>query len=291
MAAVERIEQDIAALHKAAKKLAEEFQQAYSEYLQALGQVLRQQLILSSYHVCTQGYPTQFLALSLSQRQALQQALQDLAKHAQARLVALLQKTSVQQLSAAESEPGISEAELEQLAEPQKLEDVETTAEDATSPLPTVLELTEWQEALEAAIAHEIRSVSSKANRLLQQAGILPNKLPEFLKATSNISSEQMEAISQNMMELLMEAQSRDGSEDNDEENSSPPIAMVVQLVTVHLKLSEIEFADGTTTILRNRLRSLAARLKTLKQAFRKKERELAIAQAEAAWRSAWYEG
>lgn len=294
MAAVERIEQAIAGLGHTADALAEEFRQAYSEYLQALGQALRKQIVLSGYHVCTQGYPTQFLALSLSQRQALQQSLQGLAKESQGKLVALLQQ-DLKQLTEADSNLDADEGiELGQSSI------VEFEADDPAilaanisedNHVSSILALVEWQEAMELAIEREIRTASSKANRLLHQSGILPNKLPAFLKATSNIDASQMEAISQNMLDLLMEAQNRDHSDEDEDDSSMPQVAMIVQLVAIHLKLSEVEFADGTTTVLRNKLRSLTARLKTLKKTYRKKERELAIARAEDAWRSSWYEG
>lgn len=285
MASVERVKQDIAALHQTAEKLAADLQQTYLEYLKSLGQALRQQLILSGYHVCTQGYPTQFLRLSLSQRQDLQQSLQSLAKQAQLRLNALLQQSLTR--STAEFTPSANSADAE-------FTPSESLAPGETNPTPmaaetfTIAALVEWQDALEAAIAHEVRAASLKANRLLQQAGILPNKLPEFLKATSNIDANQMEAISKNMLEMLMDAQGESEQDPEDEQDAA--ISIVVQLVAVHLKLSEVEFSDGATTVLRNRLRGLTSRLKTLHQTQRKKERELAIAEAEEAWRASWFE-
>jgi hypothetical protein len=286
VASVERVKQDIATLQQTASKLAEDLLQTYLEYFKALGQALRQQLILSGYHVCTQGYPTQFLSLSLNQRQALQQAFQDLAKQAQLRLNALLQQSLTKPTE--ESTAPFDAAEAESNLPAESLATAEPNSDSSSVKPFTIAALVEWQDALEAAIAHEIRAVSLKANRLLQQAGILPNKLPEFLKATSNINANQMEAISKNMLEMLMDAQEED--EQNLEDEPDAAVSIVVQLVAVHLKLSEVEFSDGATTVLRNRLRSLTGRLKTLHQTYRKKERELAIAQAEEAWRAAWFE-
>ncbi len=57
---VERIEQELASLDQATRAIADEFYNAYSSYLKVLGQAVRQQLILASYHVCTQGYPEAF---------------------------------------------------------------------------------------------------------------------------------------------------------------------------------------------------------------------------------------
>ena len=85
--AIEQIEQDIAAIEKAMEAIAAELRSVYTSYLTALGQAVRQQLILASYHLCTQGYPASFLSLSFSQRQQLQQAIRKLGQQAAAELL------------------------------------------------------------------------------------------------------------------------------------------------------------------------------------------------------------
>ncbi len=85
--AIERIEQDIEALEAAISALAGDLETTYTAYLTTLGQALRQQLILASYHLCTQGYPENFLHLSLNQRQKLQQELRKLGTQAAERLL------------------------------------------------------------------------------------------------------------------------------------------------------------------------------------------------------------
>jgi len=115
---IERIEQDIVELEKAIRVIAEQLQNAYSSYLEVLGQALRQQLILASYHLCTQGYPEGFLKLSLNQRQKLQKAMRKLAKSAAQDMQALLNNEEEPE---EEEEP---EDELEGIAaENEELED------------------------------------------------------------------------------------------------------------------------------------------------------------------------
>jgi len=277
VAAVERIRQDIVTLKQTTGDLAVELQQAYSDYLNALGQALRQQLILSGYQVCTQGYPTQFLSLSLGQREALQRSLRELATQTQANLRALLSPSEPEASNSTDaSQPPaeVSSPLVEAIKQSELI--------GSLSPI----ELSNWQDEIETGIMREFRVVSFKANRLLQQAGILPNKLPEFLKATSD-SAREPDENSAKVLDLLTDVQNNLSSDDEDDERTSP-LAMIVQLVAVHLQLTDVEFADGTTTVLRNRLRSLAARLKTLKQNYLKKERELAIASAQDAWRASW---
>ncbi len=301
MASVERIERDIAVLKQGAESLAKELESAYADYLRSLGQTLRQQLFLKTYQVCTQGYPTQFLALSLNQRQTLQQNLRQLAHQSQEALLALLQPAQPHP----PSEPMDSSQATDATVMPidstssspdqaERWDDLETSERSPNSYLTepiTIQGLVQWQKALESAIDQELQSLSFKANHLLQQSGILPNKLPEFLKATHNIDGEQIEAISQNILDLLAEAQDNEDDDDEDEDESEfrpRQIAMTIRLMTVHFQLADIEFADNTTSSLRTRLRSLTSRLKKLQHHCRKKERDLAIAQAEAAWRSCW---
>ena len=89
--AIELIERDIAALQAAIRAIATELYNAYASYLTTLGQALRKQLILASYHLCTQGYPENFLKLSLNQRQQLQQAIRNLGQEAAELLLSYLQ--------------------------------------------------------------------------------------------------------------------------------------------------------------------------------------------------------
>ncbi len=87
---IERIEQDIVELEEAIGLIAQQLQNAYISYLEVLGQALRHQLILASYHLCTQGYPESFLKLSLNQRQKLQKAMRNLGKSAAQDMQALM---------------------------------------------------------------------------------------------------------------------------------------------------------------------------------------------------------
>ena len=80
---VETIRKDLDALEGATTVLAEEFSKIYSTYLTTLGSALRQQVIMATYHLCTQVYPKEFLALSVGDRGRLQQEIQALGRKAQ----------------------------------------------------------------------------------------------------------------------------------------------------------------------------------------------------------------
>jgi hypothetical protein len=109
--AVEQIEQELAALDQTVAEFAQHLHNAYQQYLTTLGQAVRRQLVLAAYHICTQGYPEQFLSLSLQQQQELQQALQRLAKQAQTELLESLQPIQAIDLTKPPFSPTVQESE------------------------------------------------------------------------------------------------------------------------------------------------------------------------------------
>ena len=360
---VQQIEQELAALDRSVIAIAIEFHETYGQYLAALGKAVRQQLILASYHLCTRGYPEQFLRLSLSQRQDLQQSLQHLAKQTQVELQEHLQTVqafTVLQRQLAEvkdkarnraeakakadvvtaiaaleldeanllvsqdqldqdqldldisglSEPDLADPEPSEL-EPSELEaweeaeaaiaeldmnpfsliqeqvsDSSTSTEDfiesATdgSDLPIFPKtIAQWQTDLERSIGQQMQALSHAANRLLQQSKILPSRLPApvlEVAAKSDIAAE-TSASPPNLLNLLVESEA--GEEPT-----------MTQLLTIRLRLSEIEFSDASIGVWRSKIRSLTAQLNKLGREYQKQQAEKAIAQAETAWRASWFE-
>lgn len=301
--AIEQIERDIAALCEAAKAIAAELSIAYTSYLISLGQAMRQQLILASYQLCTQGYPKQFLNLSFSQRQQLQQAIRKLAKHAADQLLAQLKSEDKEQTS----QNSASEGEGDDVGGGDDVGDVETPTTPLSSPSPlsslfslssslplaphsssspsNPIELVEWQRNLEEAIAYTLKTLSLETNRLLQQAGILPQKLPAPLLEVATVASEsagaaEMTSGPPNLLNLLIETENQPESE-----NSS-----VTQLIAIQLRLAEIEFGDANVRAARNQIRMLEGRINSLGREYQKKQRERIVAEAEAAWRISWFD-
>ncbi len=296
--AIEKIEQDLTALEDAIALLRAESYKGYSHYLKLLGQAMQRQLIQVSYQVCTQGYPHAFLSLSFSERQKLQQAIQQMGKQAQEKLLSHLEPSAnetqaessepmeqtLEQLSVSnENSEGQTQSQLsEQVLVPESLEIKETTQMSNT--LPTQLEqLIQWQEQIEEAIAKTLQTLSLTTNSLLQQGKIIPKKLPAaVLEAATkaDAATESVTAGAPNLLNLLMETESEDDSEDS----------TLTRIMAINLRLSEIEFADPALSAARNQLRNLSAKGNTLRRQYLKKQRERAVAQAEAAWRSSWYE-
>lgn len=271
--AIEQIERDIATISVSVGAIAAELASAYTNYLTTLGQATRAQLILASYQICTQRYPKQFLSLSVSQRQKLQQAIRKLSKNAAEQLINQL-KSKVDVESA-----------LDSLEENQESKTTENYELQITNYDPTCfsnpIELLVWQQTQESSIAYTLKTLSLETNLLLQQAGILPQKLPSpLLEAATTAPESTHAAEAPNLMNLVIETENSSDSEESS----------MMQLVAIQLRLSEIEFADANLRAARNQIRSLESRINLLVREYQKKQRERIIAEAEAAWRSGWFD-
>ena len=309
--AIERIEQDIAVLQEAIRAIASELHSAYANYLGVLGQALGKQLVLASYHLCTHNYPENFLKLSLNQRQQLQQGIRKLGKQGAELLLAQLviqgdegdevrqahqPGDEVRQAHQPEDEvrqahqPGDGEVggDEEDEGDEGDGEDGEVTSVAPASQVYVLdtsnpIELAKWQKRVEEATQRTLRKVSHETNVLLQNADILPKKLPEPIleaaAAASEASAEMMPGPP-NLLNLVIEVEN-----DQDEEESS-----LTQITTVNLRLGEIEFADPALSSSRSQIRHVLGKLNQLGREYQKKQRERSIAEAEAAWRSSWYE-
>lgn len=88
---VEVIRREIESLTEATVTLAAEFRRLYSGYLDSLGVAVQRQVVMATYHLCTQVYPEGFLALSVSQREKLQRDVRHLGRSAQTQLGQLLE--------------------------------------------------------------------------------------------------------------------------------------------------------------------------------------------------------
>jgi hypothetical protein len=307
--AVEQIERDIAALEESVAAIAQEFHTTYGHYLTALGQAVRQQVILAAYHVCTQGYPERFLELSVSQRQELQRDLRQLARQAKTQLMEHLKPFEVSADLLDETAPGLSNSAglilsdalsealsddlSDDLSDEQQFmfsDEVQVTEsfeaslanqeQQAANPvLSSPKQLYIWQEKLEAALVDVLQTLSHQANRLLQQTDVLPKKLPEPVLEVAAKAGGEASSNLPNLLNLLIETDANEKQE-----------SRLTHVMAIRLRLSEIEFGDSTASGWRSKIRGLATRLNHLGREYQKKQRELAIAQAEAAWRAVWFE-
>lgn len=298
----QHIEQDLATLERQVAAFSEELQGRYAQYLQLLGKAIQKQLILASYQICTQTYPQAFLQLSLSQRQTLQQNLRQIGKQTGEKLASVLagfeqladstvseQKSLeikiLRELLATEelTEEEVEEEESLRLERsPESILPAEEPEESPASDLSLIERLLQSAQAFEKAIAQTLQDSSAEANRLLRSAEVLPMKLPPKLLDLAIQAEESGTATGSgpNLLNLLVEA----GKEDSEQESAA------IQITAVRLRLSEIEFGNGRLSREREQLRQLLKQGSQLRERYQKRQRELAIAQAELAWRGSWFE-
>ncbi|HYX17863.1 MAG TPA: hypothetical protein VE944_26590 [Nostoc sp.] len=275
--AIERIERDIAGIKEAIRAIAVELQNAYASYLTTLGLAVRKQLILASYHLCTQGYPENFLNLSLNQRQQLQQAIRKLGQVAGEKLLACIQSEEV---GIDEGDEGDEEVTSSLSSGLQDTSNSKSFTADTSNPI----ELVKWQQNLEEVTQEILKKLSHDANVLIQKSGVLPKKLPEpILAAAAAAASEASAEVMPgppNLLNLVIEIENEQQSEDSG----------LTQVMAINLRLGEIEFADVALSSERRQIRSILVQLNKLGREYQKKHREKAIAEAEAAWRASWFE-
>ncbi|MBN4000883.1 hypothetical protein [Nostoc sp. LPT] len=276
--AIERIEQDIAALEEAIRAIAIELQSAYASYLNTLGLAVRKQLILASYHLCTQGYPENFLHLSLNQRQQLQQAIRKLGQLAAEQLLIYLKSEE-----SGEDEGDEADEVDEEVTSSSSSLFFTSNSQYLTANTSDPIELAKWQQKLEEAAQEILKKLSHDANLLLQKAGVLRKKLPEPILAAAAAASEASAEVMPgppNLLNLVIEIENEQQSEDSG----------LTQIMAINLRLGEIEFADVTLSSERKRIRSILVQLNKLGREYKKRYKEKAIAEAEAAWRASWFE-
>ncbi|MBW4452411.1 MAG: hypothetical protein KME55_06800 [Nostoc indistinguendum CM1-VF10] len=282
--AIERIERDIAALKEAIRAITVELQRVYASYLNTLGSAVRKQLILASYHLCTQGYPENFLHLSLTQRQQLQQAVRKLGQVAAEQLLncikseeAEVDKGDDEDVALASRRVGNKEVTSSELLDTSNFQPLSA---DTSNPI----ELAKWQQNLEEVTQEILKKLSHDANLLLQKSGVLPKKLPEPILAAAAAAASEASAEAMpgppNLLNLVIEIENEQQSEDSG----------LTQIMAINLRLGEIEFADVALSSERRQIRSILVQLNKLGREYQKKHREKAIAEAEAAWRASWFE-
>ncbi|MDY6806770.1 MAG: hypothetical protein SXA11_23590 [Cyanobacteriota bacterium] len=163
-------------------------------------------------------------------------------------------------------------------------EETETETEEKKIENPE--ELAIWQNRIERSIPKILKNLSQDSNILLKKAGILPKKLPpQVLEAAAQIEmSDSPVAGPPNLLNLLIETEEREESESEEKSRD------VTKVTAINLRLSEIEFADARVTAWRKEISKLSGRLNQLQRSYNKKQRELAVIEAESAWRASWHE-
>ena len=318
---VQQIEQDIQTLEQTVAEFTQELDSLYSRYLEQLGQSIEQQLILASYQLCTQIYPDSFLDLSLNQRQELQKSLRSLPKDLKPSLGDILENSeqfdedtnvnlveeiiknlplggeSLEQDDITDDSAISSADSKEATASDQEAKEIINQLQNLTSELNKIESpdndnpynpnnLIRRQQKIEYQIKKCLDSVSKQANKVLQDANIIPRGLPSQVLDMA-IQAENGSSLGggrlgrlPNIINLAVET----------EKDKKQKVTRMIQISIIRLRLSEIEFADTTLNAQRTQIRNLLKQVNKIKQRYRNLQQEYARVRAESAWRSSWYE-
>ena len=172
--------------------------------------------------------------------------------------------------------------EVKEKTDETEVEKNKTSTENIIDKLHNIDTLIHWQENIEKQILEILKKLSYQTNCILYEVEILGKKIPQkLLEAATKMESGSNTASGQtNILNLLIEAE--DSEEDDD--------TKVTRIIAINLRLSEIEFTDINVAGWRNKIRNILGKLSQLQREYSKKQRELAVIEAESAWRSSWYE-
>ncbi|CAO5011323.1 hypothetical protein [Microcystis aeruginosa] len=289
-----KLQQDLKNIETEVANLAERMREKYRIYLDLLGESLYKQAIGAVYYICTRYYGGEFLALSHSNRQKLQEEIKTLGQEA---------KASLQQLGEQSFDRGIfsgvglpkSPAETVNTPDFWKLflnkpENLAATGEINNPDI-----LLHCCRVLEKNCIEILNHLSKQINQQLQKAYILPPHLPSQIIDMAIEAGEEGQSLGggNNMLNILVEAKNPELEEEKDEDDGDDKdfsSGKVTKVTAIHLRMAELEFADTRLSVERNQIRSLWEQLNRLGEQYHRIRKEYTIAQAEAAWRSSWYD-
>ncbi|NJL52547.1 MAG: hypothetical protein HC930_10590 [Hydrococcus sp. SU_1_0] len=145
-----------------------------------------------------------------------------------------------------------------------------------------------WHQQIERGIKRTLDETSRKVNRLLQKSKIIPDRLPNqvidmAMQADGDKGMRNNLKLPQvpHVMSLTVEA---------DKSKQSQSGKKSLQISLLRLRLAELEFSDHLLNAKRGQLRNLMSKVNKLDSQYQAIQQELAIIEAQAAWRSSWYE-
>lgn len=145
-----------------------------------------------------------------------------------------------------------------------------------------------WHKQIERKIKQTLDYTSRKTNKCLQDSRIIPDRIPSKIidvaiqadagkggRSNRNLNSPP------NILHLAIET-------DQDKKSNSPK--NIAQISLLRIRLAEIEFSDPVLNAKRGQIRNLMGKISSLNGKYKATKQEIAIAEAQASWRSTWYE-
>jgi hypothetical protein len=274
---IEQIYQDLNNLKIASTDLGAELTVAYKSYFAALAPTLKQQSIQGCYYLCTNGYTEAFLKLSYNQRSQLLKTLQRVIGNAVANLLTQIDPSARNSNDDDDDEPTgdltvMSATPIDWFATPESL--------------------STWQKNLESEIRHTLKDISYKVNMLLQQAQVMPQAIPKpILEANPQADERGGNTMNiPNLLSVLIKQDLPQAAKSSGEEEEEEDMPKIIQIHSLYLRLTEVEFSNATVLTGRKNLSQLANKAKTLRREYLQKLQELKVSEAESAWRNSWFE-
>ncbi|GCL44847.1 hypothetical protein [Microcystis aeruginosa] len=289
-----KLQQDLKNIETEVANLAERMREKYRIYLDLLGESLYKQAIGAVYYICTRYYGGEFLALSHSNRQKLQEEIKTLGQEAKASLQQLGEQSFDR---GAFSGVGLPKSPAETVNTPDFLKLFLNKPENlaATGEINNPDILLHCCRVLEKNCIEILNHLSKQINQQLQKAYILPPHLPSQIIDMAIEAGEEGQSLGggNNMLNILVEAKNPELEEEKDQDDGDDKdfsSGKVTKVTAIHLRMAELEFADTRLSVERNQIRSLWEKLNRLGEQYHRIRKEYTIAQAEAAWRSSWYD-
>lgn len=289
-----KLKQDLKNIETEVANLAERMPEKYGIYLDLLGESVYKQAIGAVYYICTRYYGGEFLALSHSNRQKLQEEIKTLGQEAKASLQQLGEQSFDR---GAFSGVGLPKSAAETVNPPDFLKLFLNKPENlaATGEINNPDVLLHCCRVLEKNCIEILNHLSRQINQQLQKAYILPPHLPSQIIDMAIQAGEEGQSLGggKNMLNILVEAKNPEPEEEKDEDDGDDhdfSSGKVTKVTAIHLRMAELEFADTRLSVERNQIRSLWEQLNRLGKQYHHLRKEYTIAQAEAAWRSSWYD-
>ena len=216
-------------------------------------------------------------------------------------------KSGERENAIAESDLELVKAEIANIENLENFEDIELIAIDASSDEEEqesenfLSEVTKeqvdfenpehlilWHQQIERGIKKTLDETSRKVNQLLQEVKIIPDRLPNKVidiamqaDGDKGMRSNSKQPKVPHVMHLALETEKGKKSKSNQKS---------LQISLLRLRLAEVEFSDHILNAKRSQIRTLISKVKKLEHQYKTILQELAVIEAQAAWRSSWYE-
>jgi hypothetical protein len=146
-----------------------------------------------------------------------------------------------------------------------------------------------WHQQIERGIKRTLDETSRRVNHLLQKSKIIPNRLPNQIIDVAMQADGDSKGM-RNNLKLPQIPHVMNLTIEGDKSKQSQSGTKSLQISLLRLRLAELEFSDHLLNAKRGQLRNLMSKVNKLDSQYQAIQQELAVIEAQAAWRSSWYE-